>query len=315
MHVEGPGRETSEVSEGAATKTRSLTTSATGAARSAGPAVRTRARCEYNSLPFPGSGFCSLARAGLMSSEKTEGILIRQTDFSETSRIGVFFTREFGKISVIAKGARRLKGPFEAALDLLTVSRIVFIRKSNSSLDILTEAQLISRFKPNGRDLSSLYGGYYVAELLLGLTEEYDPHPVLYDEAVKVLERLAAQTTPQLHILRFELVMLREIGQLPGLEECVVCGTAVQPDQAYAHWVSQGGLLCENCRREGYEGSRIKSGTVAVLRRLASVSDQAWERLIVSKDQQREIRRMMTSAISHALGHRPKSLRYLQFDA
>ena len=250
-----------------------------------------------------------------MSTEKSEGILIRQTDFSETSRIAVFFTRDFGKISVIAKGARRLKGPFEAALDLLTVSRIVFIRKSASSLDILTEAQLISRFKPNGRDLASLYGGYYLAELLLGLTEEYDPHPALYDEAVQTLERLAGQSNPQLHILRFELAVLREIGQLPAMEECTVCGNPIQAEQTYAHWVSQGGLLCAECRREGYEGNRINAGTVAVLRRLASTANTSWERLVVSPEQQREMRRMMTSAISHALGRRPKTLRYLQIDA
>ena len=55
-----------------------------------------------------------------MSTEKTEGVVIRQTDFSETSRIVTFYTRDWGRISVIAKGAKRLKGPFEAALDLLT---------------------------------------------------------------------------------------------------------------------------------------------------------------------------------------------------
>src|ERR1043165_4338396 len=67
----------------------------------------------------------------LMSTQKAEALVIRQTDFSETSKVVTFFTREHGKISVIAKGARRLKGPFEAAIDLLTVCRIVFIRKSS----------------------------------------------------------------------------------------------------------------------------------------------------------------------------------------
>ena len=88
-----------------------------------------------------------------MSTEKTDAVVIRQADFSESSRVVTFFTREWGKVSMVAKGARRLKGPFEAALDLLTVSRIVFIRKLSTSLDILTEAQLITRFRPNGRDL------------------------------------------------------------------------------------------------------------------------------------------------------------------
>ena len=146
-----------------------------------------------------------------MSTEKTEAVVIRQADFSESSRVVTFFTRDWGKISTVAKGGRRLKGPFEAALDLLTVCRIVFIRKLSTSLDILTEAQLVSRFRPNGRDLVSLYGGYYVAELLSNLTEEYDPHPNLYDQTAQTLSHLAEDPNPRESNLRFELNLLREI--------------------------------------------------------------------------------------------------------
>ena len=103
-----------------------------------------------------------------MSAEKTEALVIRMADWSESSRVVTFFTRDFGQIATVAKGAKRLKGPFEIALDLLTVSQIVFLRKSSSGLDILTECQLVSRFKPKGKDLESLYAGYYVAELLSG---------------------------------------------------------------------------------------------------------------------------------------------------
>ena len=119
-----------------------------------------------------------------MSTEKSPAIVIRQADFSESSRVVTLFTREFGKVAVVAKGVKRLKGPFEAALDLLSVCEVVFIRKSSAGLDILTEAKLQTRFKPRPGDLGSLYGGYYIAELLDALSEEYDPHSLLFDEAV-----------------------------------------------------------------------------------------------------------------------------------
>src|SRR5579863_3089760 len=125
-----------------------------------------------------------------MPSEKTDALVIRLADFSETSRVVTLFTRDFGRISALAKGGKRLKGPFEAALDLLAVCRIVFLRKSAPGLDILTEAKLTSRFKPSGRELERFYGGYYVAELLSGLTEESDPHPQLFDESIHALKRL-----------------------------------------------------------------------------------------------------------------------------
>src|ERR1700740_804815 len=118
-----------------------------------------------------------------MAAEKAQALVLRTTDWSETSRIAALWAREFGKVRALAKGGRRLKSNFENALDLLTVCRIVFLRKSSGSLDLLTEAQVVQRFPRLRTDLAALYAAYYVAELLADWTQEYDPHPSLFDEA------------------------------------------------------------------------------------------------------------------------------------
>src|SRR5438128_7377399 len=125
-----------------------------------------------------------------MAAEKATALVLRTTDFSETSRIATLWTREFGKVRVLAKGGRRLKSNFESALDLLTVCRIVLLRKSTGSLDLLTEAQVVKRFPQLRADLPALYGGFYVAELLADMTEDHDPHPALFDEALDTLQGL-----------------------------------------------------------------------------------------------------------------------------
>ncbi|MDA1016785.1 MAG: DNA repair protein RecO [Planctomycetota bacterium] len=244
-----------------------------------------------------------------MSVEKTDGLVVRQTDWSETSRIVTFFTSEHGKISVVAKGARRLKSPFDAAIDLLSECRIVFIRKSSNSLDILTEAQLKQRFLPHGQNLYTLYGGYYVAELLDALTEEYDPHPNLYLTSIDTLSRLSKDGDPKLTIVRFELAVLREIGQLPAIDACGECGEMVQTGRNYTFWVSQGGLLCTNCRRPEYRHNLLQSETVAILGQLADESSSP--HLSVTSQQFSQLHSFTTSAISYVLGRRPKMLRYL----
>ncbi len=63
-----------------------------------------------------------------MSAEKTLALVLRVVEFSETSLIVTLFTRDFGKVRGLAKGARRPKGPFESALDLRSLCRIVFLR-------------------------------------------------------------------------------------------------------------------------------------------------------------------------------------------
>src|SRR6478752_3239111 len=99
-----------------------------------------------------------------MAAEKASALVLRTTDWSETSRIATLWTRAFGKLRALAKGGRRLKSAFE------------------SSLDLLTEARVAQRFPLLRADLQALYAGYYVAELLSELTEESDPHPTLFHE-------------------------------------------------------------------------------------------------------------------------------------
>src|ERR671937_354492 len=112
-----------------------------------------------------------------MPAEKAVGLVVRTTDWSETSRIATIWTRELGKVRVLAKGGRRLKSNFEVALDLLTVCRIVLLRKSSGGLDLLTEAQVAERFPALRTSLPALYAAYYVAELLAEGTADYDPRP------------------------------------------------------------------------------------------------------------------------------------------
>ncbi|HSG70508.1 MAG TPA: DNA repair protein RecO [Planctomycetaceae bacterium] len=246
-----------------------------------------------------------------MSSEKTTALVIRQADFSESSRVVTFFTKDFGKVPLLAKGAKRLKGPFESALDLLSACDIVFLRKSSGSLGILTEAHLRERFHNAGCELSRLYGGYYIAELLEGLTEEFDPHPGLYEEALHGLHRLDDVTVePQLAIVLFEFAVLRETGHLPNFEECVVCGRAADSRAPYAFWVSQGGILCRECQKQDYRRNRLRMKSVELLQLWSQPEPIILEHVDASI--LKEISNVTTTAVTYNLGRPPKTLRYLK---
>ena len=126
-----------------------------------------------------------------MPLERAEGLILRLHDFSESSKVVTLYTREFGKIRALAKGGKRLRSPFESALDLLAHIRMVLVHKSGGALHLLTEATQASRFSGLRDTLDGLNGGYLVAELLGDWTEENDPHPRLLDEALTTLTRLA----------------------------------------------------------------------------------------------------------------------------
>ncbi len=184
-----------------------------------------------------------------MPLEKTDAIVIRLVEFSETSLIVTLFSRQFGRLSAIAKGARRPKGPFEGAIDLLAVGSMEVLRKPGDTLDLLTEAKLIRRFRAANKSLGRLYSGYYLAELLARWTDDDDPHPELYDLAVRTLERIDGADDPLLSILHFEVRTMRFLGHLPITASCASCGQQVNRRAERIPFVCEaGGVMCPACR-------------------------------------------------------------------
>ncbi len=247
-----------------------------------------------------------------MEAQKAIGIVLRTVEFSETSLVVTMFTREHGKIGALAKGARRLKGPFESAIDLLAVCRIVFLRKSFETLDILTEAKLERRFRTAGRDLSSLYAAYYVIELLDGLTEQYEPQADLYDLAEETLLGLSAGEPVARWVLRFELGTLRILGHMPLLHACVGCGCEVPIKGRVAFGHLDGGVLCTSCRAGKQHVASVDAGTLRVMDQLAQRESKIWQRLGITPTAQGQIRGLMNRYISHLMGRRPRMQAWLK---
>ena len=246
-----------------------------------------------------------------MSTEKATALVLRTVEFMESSLVVTLFTREFGKVRGLAKGARRLKGPFESALDLLAVCRIVFLRKSSDALDLVTEAKLERRFRPAGRNLSSLYAGYYVAELLNELTDDYDPHPELFDLADESLSALSAGEPVATRVLRFEMLALRLLGHLPSLDTCVDCGADVPMTGRVAFGQLDGGVLCPQCRAGKRQLVSVSAGALRAIQQLADPVGPRWRRLKLDARSRGELRGLLNGYVCNLLGRKPRMHDYL----
>jgi len=248
-----------------------------------------------------------------VATEKALALVLRTTDWSETSRIATLWTLGLANVRGLGKRGRRLRSNFDSALDLLTLCSIVFLRKSSGSLDQLTEAQVVQRFPRLSTDLPALYAAYYVAELLSDWTEDYDPHPSLFDEALETLRALGTAgvaTGPRL--ARFELVLLQELGYSPVLEACAVCG---KPDgipgagPSLAFSAAAGGVLCAACQPRQRDRRPLSLAAWQALRALGE-SGEAWRREW-GPAVRAELRQVLGQYVTYLLGRRPRLLPYL----
>jgi DNA repair protein RecO (recombination protein O) len=184
----------------------------------------------------------------------------------------------------------------------------VFLRKSSEALDLLTEAKLERRFRPPSGALANLYAAYYVAELLNELTDDYDPHPELFDAAEHVLQALASPGAIGPAVVQFELASLRILGHLPSLDTCVECGKNVNETGRTPFSQRAGGVLCKACRAGHKQVISVSAAVLETMARLSAVNTVAPS---IDPHHYGELRAVLNHYWAHLLGREPRMHRYL----
>lgn len=262
-----------------------------------------------------------------MAAEQAQALVLRTYDFSESSLVVTLYTREFGKIKGLAKGAKRPKNPFDFALDLLSLCRVVFLRKSSEALHIITEAKLQRRFRVAESGLPRYFAALYVAELLNLMTDDEDAQPELFDLSNETLIALQGGGDVGLFVPFYELRILDLTGHSPSLATCVSCGEVLRTERAaseeekgpprgnrgaeYPFSLLEGGVLCPRCR-PGKRGVVLVSECVLQLMdRLRQVPPQELAATTVSPSTLGQLRGLLGQYVCHLLGQRPRMHEYL----
>jgi len=169
-------------------------------------------------------------------SEQEAGFILHAYPYKETSLIVEAFSRRYGRVGLLARGARRPRSAMRGVL--LAFHPLSLTWSGSAELGTLISVEW-------GGGQPSLEGiglmcGFYLNELLLRLLPREDPHESLFDAYTVALERLAAGE-PQAPVLRgFERRMLAELGYAPVLDRDAASGGAIAPDKRYAYEAERG---------------------------------------------------------------------------
>jgi len=169
-----------------------------------------------------------------------QAYVLHHYDWSESSLILDLFTRDQGRLAVVAKGAKRPYSQLRAVL--LPFQRIqVSLSKPAKTLDGSGPEVVTLRgaewaggaTMPAG---AALFSGYYLNELLLKLLARQDPHPALFDAYAQTLPELHASEDAQSQsaLRAFELRLLAELGLLPDLSLATTTQAPLRAGQGYA---------------------------------------------------------------------------------
>lgn len=202
---------------------------------------------------------------------EAEAVVLRQYSLSESDRIIVLFTREFGKLRAVAKGTKKPQNRMAAALEPLTLLRVEFYLREGQSLALLRQAEILHSYLSRAPTLERMLAYSYFAELIQEIVQENNANPSIYRLLLASLNAGDKLGICDALIRYFEFWCLKLSGLIPNYDYCSNCAKYVKDDGFFA-WLDSGQVRCELCADN--RGLRICGESAAALRSIAHLSPE-----------------------------------------
>ncbi|WP_327443403.1 DNA repair protein RecO [Clostridium tarantellae] len=239
---------------------------------------------------------------------ETSGVIIKAQDYRENDKLLWVFTENLGKITLIAKGARKNKSKlFSLALPLCYGEYLVFKGKN---LYTLSEGRIKSSFQGLLNHLEKLTYSTYLCELIDICVEDGEINNYLYRQFIACLYLLDTDAIDyELLVRSFELKLLKATGYEINFNNCVMCKKKLSVSN-YISLFHYGGI-CNECSKE--HGIYINKATYNALRFLNNTTLDKVYRLTLTNEIKEELFKVTSFIISSNYFRKPKSLEMLKF--
>lgn len=215
-----------------------------------------------------------------------EGIIISEKSYSETSKIINVITKEYGIISILAKGAKTLKSPLRSTTTKLTHGYFNIIYKENK-LSTLKEIDIINYYKNIKKDINKISYASYIIELVEQVIKQ-NSNDQVYENLIASLNKIEENLDPLVITNILELKCLKYLGVMPIIDCCCKCG-----NQSIITISSDaGGYLCRNCRTNE---TIVDEKTIKLIRMFYYVDIGKIEKLEINKKIEEEINYFLSS--------------------
>lgn len=250
-----------------------------------------------------------------MSLFKTKAIVIRSINYGESDKIVTFFTRDFGKIKGIAKGARRSRKRFQNALGLFSHIRLIFFDREGMGLVRAEGCDLLHTFPKIRENLKKIFHGNYYLELVNEMAGELEANPEAFDLLLSFLLDLEEEEPQEEALRMFEIRMLSLFGYRPNMRRCDVCKKdweGLKESPAVSFSLEKGALVCQACSRALKNPIPLSLGTARLIEQISQLELGKIHRLRFTPQALSESRELLPKFIAYQLGKELKSLKALK---
>lgn len=238
--------------------------------------------------------------------DKVEGIIIRTTNYGETNKILTIYSREIGKVTLMARGAKKPRSRFASSSQLFIYGSFVYQR--SKGIGTLNQADIIDSFREIRSDLMLTAYAANMVELLDKLTEDHESNPYLYEILYQLLHHLDEGEDGEVLLRIFETKMLSFSGSTPTLHQCSRCGNSELP---FMFSLKFGGSLCRRCLTEDPYHIKVSPSAMKLLRLFQQLNPTRIGHISVKEETKKELKEVLEMYYQEFVGVYLKSKRFL----
>ncbi|MDQ1145004.1 DNA repair protein RecO (recombination protein O) [Bacillus sp. SORGH_AS 510] len=239
--------------------------------------------------------------------QKCEGIVIRTTDYGETNKIVTLFTREWGKIGVMARGAKKPNSRLSSITQLFTHG--YFLVQRGTGLGSLQQGEIATSLRTIGEDIFLTAYASYIVELTDKCTEEKKPNPFHFELLLQTLNYMNEGYDPDILMHIYEMKMLNVMGLYPVLNQCSVCGST---DGHFSFSIREGGFICHRCVEKDPYHMKLSPAAVKLLRLFYYFDLSRLGNISVKPETKAELKSVINTYYDEYSGLHLKTKKFLQ---
>lgn len=197
----------------------------------------------------------------------TQAIVLKSVRYKENDLILTLFTRKLGKISAVARGAKKSKSAFLSSSQVFAYSN--YTLKKKGEMYTVSQTEIIKSFYDIAYDIDSFSYATYITKLTETVTFENQTNNRLFLLLAKTLNYYTIQNIDKFYLTRiFEIKLLDYLGIRPVVNKCVCCGIKVGETSNFN--VYEGGVTCTNCTKNSKDNVLLDVTTVKVIEYILS---------------------------------------------
>jgi len=237
-----------------------------------------------------------------MSLLETEAIVLNGIRLGEADKLVTLLTAKRGKVKAVAKGARRPRSRFGAALEPFMHCHVILFEKKPTALMRLNQADILQPFLKIRDDLERIQTAARMARIVSVILPEGEANPKIFSLLLAGLGEVEKNDHLEWLVRVFEIRCLKHAGYQPRLDRCLTCHREVDSKPVYFS-PKNGGTLCGSCARTTRDPLEfVSSGTISLLRLAARMNWAGLFRLKATPKMLREVKNVMESHFAFILG-------------